>query len=96
MENVEYLREQTTKAINALSEAHACIRQINYLPRTRIRSELLRDAVPGMTAEDINKMLGVIDWNREGAARKLADLMGDIESLHAALDDVIGKTGRLV
>jgi hypothetical protein len=96
MESVEYLREQTTKAINALNEAHACIVRINDIPRTRITKDLLRGAAPGMTAEDVDKMLGVIDRNRKGAAHKFSELMGDVESLHAALDDAVGQTGRLV
>lgn len=96
MESVEYLREQTSKLRTALDQVHVLVNRVNSIPRRQLKDDLLRGAAPGTTAEDINKMLGVIDWSREGAQQKLSQMLGDVESLHAAVDDAIGVAGRLV
>lgn len=96
MEHVEYMREQARKAVDALDQAKVHLNRINNIPRTRIKSDLMRGAAPGTTAADVNGMLGVIDWSRESGAHKLNEAQADIESLCAALDDAIGVAGRLV
>lgn len=94
MENIEFMLKRTRAAREQLAALADTMSGIQG-PSNRAIREDLNKARAGNEPDDRAKLTRVIGDARESAWQRMRDLQTELEVLAAALDDAIGKAGRL-